>query len=198
MEQLEQSPARLELARALAALAAHHASVRGDTDPEVVRLRRRALHLAHACGADALVAEVSAKLLVAGIQVGYAPTIETTLTSSELKIARLAAGGALDRDIAQSLFVTPRSVQVTVASVCTKLGVSHWTRCATYLPMPDPACVLLVLPTPSGVSDGTSPAPAATCRFIKRIWGGLKSTSRNPQADLGSGADTRITDLRTQ
>lgn len=123
VEHLQTTSARLQFAQALAALADQLSRERSHTDSEVVRLRRRALHLAHVCGADGLATEVSSLLALAGIRVGYASTVETTLTTNELRIARLAADGAVDREIAQSLFITPRTVQLTVASVCSKLGI---------------------------------------------------------------------------
>ena len=46
-----------------------------------------------------------------------------SLTPSELRIAELAAEGQSNREIAQSLFVTPKTVEVHLTSVYRKLGI---------------------------------------------------------------------------
>lgn len=133
VRELEGSSARLERARAVAALARHHAEQRDDTDATVLRLRRRALHLAYTCGADGMVAELSGLLALAGIEVGHTPSLTTSLTSSELKIARMAVDGIMHGEIAQTLFVTPRHVQNTVKAVCDRLGVDSMAALADAL-----------------------------------------------------------------
>jgi DNA-binding NarL/FixJ family response regulator len=45
------------------------------------------------------------------------------LTPSELRVARLAAEGLTNREIAQALFVTVRTVQVHLAAAFRKLGI---------------------------------------------------------------------------
>ena len=142
-----------------------------------------------------------AKLLVAGIQVGYAPTIATTLTSSELKIARLAVDGVLDREIAQSLFVTPRSVQLTVEfGLLPSSASTRWPHCARYSLPPDLGrrpggpphrwwriCLL------SNLSSPTCRPPLTSAERS------LKSDSRSPQAGLGRvSRHNDLTNQRTQ
>ena len=45
------------------------------------------------------------------------------LTASERRVAALAAEGASNRDIAQTLFVTPKTVEVHLSNVYRKLGI---------------------------------------------------------------------------
>ncbi|WP_327010202.1 helix-turn-helix transcriptional regulator [Dactylosporangium sp. NBC_01737] len=47
-----------------------------------------------------------------------------SLTTGERRIAALAVGGADDRDIAQALFLTPHTVNDTLAAIRRKLGVT--------------------------------------------------------------------------
>ncbi|HEY6777363.1 MAG TPA: helix-turn-helix transcriptional regulator [Thermoleophilaceae bacterium] len=45
------------------------------------------------------------------------------LTASEHRVATLAAQGATNREIAQTLFVTPKTVQVHLTNAYRKLGI---------------------------------------------------------------------------
>ena len=45
------------------------------------------------------------------------------LTASERRVADLAAAGETNRDIAQALFVTPKTVEVHLSNAYRKLGV---------------------------------------------------------------------------
>jgi DNA-binding CsgD family transcriptional regulator len=45
------------------------------------------------------------------------------LTPSELRVARLAAAGRTNREVAQSLFVTPKAVEYHLANAYRKLGI---------------------------------------------------------------------------
>jgi DNA-binding CsgD family transcriptional regulator len=47
------------------------------------------------------------------------------LTPSERRVAEIAAGGASNREIAQALFVTTKTVEVHLTSAYRKLGVSR-------------------------------------------------------------------------
>jgi DNA-binding CsgD family transcriptional regulator len=53
-----------------------------------------------------------------------AVTGRDALTPSERRVATMAAGGMTNREIAQSLFVTPKAVQFHLGNVYRKLGVS--------------------------------------------------------------------------
>ncbi len=46
-----------------------------------------------------------------------------SLTASERRVAGLAADGGTNRDIAQALFVTPKTVEVHLSNAYRKLGV---------------------------------------------------------------------------
>jgi DNA-binding CsgD family transcriptional regulator len=46
------------------------------------------------------------------------------LTASELRVARLAAGGLTNREIAQQLFVTQKTIQTQLRAAYSKLAVA--------------------------------------------------------------------------
>ncbi|HEY3003893.1 MAG TPA: LuxR C-terminal-related transcriptional regulator [Kribbellaceae bacterium] len=58
------------------------------------------------------------------------------LTPQELQIALLVAGGARNRDVATSLFVSPKTVEAHLTRVYRKLGVDSRTRLAARLARP--------------------------------------------------------------
>ena len=120
---LEGSTMRAEHARALAALGR---SLRLDRRPADAREPLRdALAVAARCGADALAAEIRTELGAAGAR----PRTEAlsgpdSLTPSERRVAALAAEGSTNRDIAQALFVTPKTVEVHLSAAYRKLGIA--------------------------------------------------------------------------
>lgn len=119
---LARSPARLEYARALAALGS---ALRRSRQPGAAREPlRQALHLAATCGADALAQHALAELHAAGVR----PRTEAahgvdSLTPSERRVAALAADGAANKDIAQALYVTPKTVELHLSAAYRKLGI---------------------------------------------------------------------------
>jgi DNA-binding NarL/FixJ family response regulator len=119
---LEDSTARLELAKALAALGSTR---RRDRKPTEAREPlRRALELADVCGADGLVQHIRSELYAAGSR----PRREAlrgveSLTPSERRVADLAAAGRTNRDIAQELYVTPKTVEVHLSNAYRKLDI---------------------------------------------------------------------------
>lgn len=48
---------------------------------------------------------------------------EAALTPSERRVAQLAAAGHTNRDIAQALFVTPKTIEVHLSHAYQKLGI---------------------------------------------------------------------------
>ena len=116
------SNARLEHAKALAALgsALRHARRPAEAREPL----REALDLAAACGAPAFADEVRSELYAAGARPRTdAMAGVAALTASERRVAGLAAGGETNRDIAQALFVTPKTVEVHLSNAYRKLGI---------------------------------------------------------------------------
>ena len=119
----EASPARLEHAKALIALGS--ALRRAGQRSEAREPLGRALELANRCGAVALAETAKTEFHAAGGR----PRREAlsgpeSLTPSERRIADLAAAGHTNRDIAQTLYVTPRTVEGHLTSIYRKLGIS--------------------------------------------------------------------------
>ncbi len=122
VEAVAGSPARLEHAKALAALGS---GLRRARRPREAREPlRRALALADVCGAAGLAEDVRAELYAAG---GRPRATELkgveALTPSERRVATLAAQGQTNREIAQSLYVTPKTVEVHLSNAYRKLGI---------------------------------------------------------------------------
>ena len=122
VELLERSTARYELAAACAALGT---AVRLDRRPTDAREPlRRALELAERCGADGLVQRVRSELYATGAR---PRTTErsgpASLTPSERRVAELAAAGRTNKEIAQALYVTLKTVEVHLSSSYQKLGI---------------------------------------------------------------------------
>ncbi|MFG2794685.1 ATP-binding protein [Streptomyces sp. NPDC048419] len=135
---LENSSARLEHAKALAHLGAalRRAGHRRDASPHL----RQALDLATRCGASPLAEFARDELKAAG---GRPRRPELTgpgsLTFSESRIAELAAGGATNRQIAQDLYVTVKTVEVHLSAVYRKLGITSRAQLPAALRSPRPA-----------------------------------------------------------
>lgn len=120
---LERAGARLERARTHIALGAtlRRAGHRGRAQPELVR----GMELARACGADRLVAHALEELRAAGARPRRSATTGPgALTASELRVARLAAGGASNQDIARDLFVSPKTIETHLSHAYAKLGLA--------------------------------------------------------------------------
>jgi DNA-binding NarL/FixJ family response regulator len=62
-----------------------------------------------------------ARAELARANVGNRRTAE--LTPSEQRVAELAASGMTNRDVAAALFISPKTVEATVARVYRKLGI---------------------------------------------------------------------------
>ncbi len=124
---LEASPSRLEHARALTDLGAalRRASRRSEARP----LLRCALDIAAGCGARALAARTREELVTAGAR----PRRERlsgieALTASERRVAQMAAVGMTNREIAQALFVTIKTVALHLTHVYEKLDIAGRTQ----------------------------------------------------------------------
>ncbi|MFD5474285.1 AAA family ATPase [Streptomyces sp. NPDC127105] len=121
--QLSRSPAVSAYARAEYALG-RALLVHGDEAGARERLRQAA-GIAGGCGALALAESARSLLVSAGGRMGQAADAPTggLLTTTELKVAGLAVSGASNRQIAQRLFVTVRTVESHLTNVYRKLGV---------------------------------------------------------------------------
>jgi DNA-binding CsgD family transcriptional regulator len=138
VEVLEGSPAALERARALTDLGAavRRSGMRSEARP----LLRRGLDLAQRCGATATAERALAELLATGARPRRtALTGVDALTASERRVAEMAAEGLTNREIAQALFVTEKTVEWHLGQAYRKLEISSRSELAGALapPIPD-------------------------------------------------------------
>ncbi|MEU2064579.1 AAA family ATPase [Streptomyces sp. NPDC013455] len=121
---LDGSPALLERARTLYA----HGRLlgrAGKSSPARAQLRL-AVELAAECGAYPLHGRAREELLSLGVPArgpGRRKRSPSTLTPSEERVAALAADGLSNRDIAQTLFVTVKTVEWHLTQAYRKLGI---------------------------------------------------------------------------
>jgi DNA-binding CsgD family transcriptional regulator len=129
---LERSEARLEYARTLVELGAalRRSGHRGDArEPLTV-----GLELARECGASPLADNASHELAATGARVqGPRKTGPGTLTPSELRVAEMAAEGLTNREIAQALYLSPKTVEMHMSHAFDKLDVTSRVRLAAAL-----------------------------------------------------------------
>jgi len=120
---LERSEARLEHARALVDLGA--ALRRAGERSAAREPLREGLDLAVACGAAGLAERSRTELSASG---GRPRRLRLSgrdaLTPSELRVARMAAAGHTNNEIAQALFVTPKTVDTHLSHTYSKLGIT--------------------------------------------------------------------------
>jgi DNA-binding CsgD family transcriptional regulator len=135
VEVLADSPAKLEHAKARADLGA--ALRRGNHRAAAREHLRRAVELATICGAAPLAARAETELLATGARPRrIALSGVESLTPSERRVAELAAEGPTNREIAQALFVTSKTVEVHLSSVYRKLGISSRSQLSAALAEP--------------------------------------------------------------
>ena len=119
---LEHSARRLELARALVDLGREWTRV--GRRREARDLQRRAIKLADDCGAVALGERARAELQAGpGRRARTELTGRSALTAAEWRVCRQAAAGGTNRDIAETLFVTEKTVERHLSSAYQKLGI---------------------------------------------------------------------------
>jgi DNA-binding CsgD family transcriptional regulator len=135
VEVLEPSPARLELALALCDLGG---ALRRTGERRAAREQlRQALELAHRCGATALEDRARQELLATGARPRRIPVSGVdSLTPSERRVAKMAAEGLSNREIAGSLFVSLKTVEMHLSRVYRKLDLSSRTELAGALEPP--------------------------------------------------------------
>lgn len=132
VDMLEPTTAQLEHARALVE---HGGALRRAKQRIEARERlREGVEIAHRLGALALLAQANDELAATGarprkvVQTGL-----ETLTASERKVAQLAADDMSNKDIAQALFITVKTVEVHLSSVYRKLEISSRRQLASTL-----------------------------------------------------------------
>jgi DNA-binding CsgD family transcriptional regulator len=120
---LQDSPARLELARSLVELGGmlRRANRRTEARERLVD----GLRLAHECGAQRLSERADQELKAWG---GRRPRLlvagPDALTASELRVATLASAGATNTDIAGELYVSVKTVETHLSRAYGKLGLA--------------------------------------------------------------------------
>ena len=129
---LDGSPALLERARSLAELGA---ALRRDGQRAAARdPLAQALDLAARCGARPLAARAREELRAAGARPRRPwRTGLDALTPSELRVARLAAEGRSNREIAYELYVTLKAIEGHLARAYAKLGIEGRSQLARAL-----------------------------------------------------------------
>jgi DNA-binding NarL/FixJ family response regulator len=119
---LDGSPARLARAEALADLGAALRRTRRDVDARAPL--REALELARRCGATGLAKAAFDELAATGEHVRrYTPIGVESLTPSQRRVAELAASGMTNRQIAQTLFLTVKTIESHLAGAYDTLGI---------------------------------------------------------------------------
>lgn len=132
---LEMQGAPDERARSLVELGA---ALRRDGNRSEARAPlHAAIELAHACGAQALAERAREELLATGARPRRsARSGIAALTPSELRTARLAAEGLNNREIAERLFVTRRTVETHLTHVYDKLEIAGRNELSAALAAP--------------------------------------------------------------
>ena len=131
-ELLERSPARLEYARALVNLGI---GLRARGQPADSRdALSRGLDISQRCGASALGQLARAELVATGARPRRdALTGPAALTPAELRTARMAVGGLTNREIAQALFVSAKTVEAQLSHAYAKLAIRSRSELAVAL-----------------------------------------------------------------
>lgn len=135
---LEDTPARLELARAIVSYGG--ALRRHGRLSDARKQLARGMDLAHRLGARRIQAMAHDDLLATGARPRrYTISGAESLTPSELRVARLAMAGRTNREIAQQLFVTPKAVEYHLANAYRKLQIGSRRELAATMPIDGPA-----------------------------------------------------------
>jgi DNA-binding CsgD family transcriptional regulator len=129
---LEPSAARLEYARALGDLGAvlRRAGHRREAQEHL----RQALDIAHRCGGEAVAKHAQAELRASGARPRRRVLSGSeSLTPSERRIAALAAEGASNREIAETLFLSLKTVEMHLSRAYRKLEIGSRRQLASAL-----------------------------------------------------------------
>ena len=129
---LEGSPRRFQRAEALSELGA--ALRRERRRVEARGPLREALELARHCGAVRLAKRTQDELLASGEKARrHTPIGVESLSPRERRVAELAASGLTNRQIAQELFVTVKTVEAHLSASYDKLGIRSRRQLAAAL-----------------------------------------------------------------
>ena len=129
---LERSPARLEQARALIDLGG--ALRRAGYRREARQPLREGYELALDCGADTLTETARVELAASGVRLRRrALSGIDSLTTSERRIADMAAADASNAESAQALFITVKTVEMHLTHAYSKLDITKRTQLARSL-----------------------------------------------------------------
>ena len=132
LELAESTPRRPVIARVLASYGA--ALHRVERIPEAREALYRAVDLAGEMGMERLRERAHQELVLAGGRPRRTrATGPQSLTAAQQQVARLAAGGRSNRQIAEELFVTIKTVETHLAAVYRKLGIATRGELATML-----------------------------------------------------------------
>jgi DNA-binding CsgD family transcriptional regulator len=132
VDAFDHGDARLERARALADLGAMLR--RRNRRTEARHLLREALDVSHRSGAKRLAEQAETELRATGARPRrIVLTGIDSLTASERRIAELASQGLTNREIAQTLFVTARTVEGHLTSIFRKLQLDSRNELAAML-----------------------------------------------------------------
>ncbi len=129
VETARASPGRLELALSL--VEAGSAERRANHRKVARELLDEGLALAHRCSATALEERALKELLASGARPRRAPASgRDALTPSELRVAEMGAAGQTNREIAQRLFVTQKTVEAHLGRAFRKLEIDSRAQLA--------------------------------------------------------------------
>ncbi len=132
VEAIHDSPAQLERARSTIELGA--ALRRANQRAEARQLLQEGLDFAGRCGARPLQERALAELVATGARPRrLSVSGRDSLTPSELRVAGLAAEGETNREIAQRLFVTQKTVETHLGHIFRKLGLESRSQLALAL-----------------------------------------------------------------
>jgi DNA-binding CsgD family transcriptional regulator len=138
VEVLGASEARVEHARALVDLGA--ALRRANQRTEARDRLREGVDLARGVGAFGLVERANDEIAATGARPRKViPTGLDALTASERRVAQLAADGMSNKEIAQTLFVTIKTVEVHLSHAYRKLEISSRAQLDKALLTPAPS-----------------------------------------------------------
>ena len=128
---VKDSPARLELAWCLAEYGS--ALRRAGQLTDARQMLHAALDLAHECGSPVLVECARTRLSASGARRLTPRTGPASLTPAERRVAVLAAAGRTNREIAESLYVHRRTVEIHLTNAYRKLHIDRRDRLAAAL-----------------------------------------------------------------